>query len=215
MILALKFAEKGDFINSKEGVQAVIGSAQAALKSESYDQIAYIQPYLSQISDHHDEVSIIQFEIFLLTHDPSIDCFLASQKYEILPILANLALKRSKNDTAKKCLLIFLDKNLEKSSKISVLRELILLTSSFEETDKYMLKVIDLIESDMKTPEIDWLVAISLNSGIKAYSLFQLNIAERWLFFALEISKKINDPLKVRINELHCEVLYKMNRIIC
>ncbi|CAG9318222.1 unnamed protein product [Blepharisma stoltei] len=222
MILSVKIAEKGGFLNSNEGVQAILGAAISAIKSESLDQLAYIQGYLNSIQGHDQEIALLDFEIFLLTNQGNYDEYLLSHSINFYPYFASIALEKSKKDLAKKCLQLLVQANFDKKVQISAIKQLLLLSTTFEETEDYLIKAIEILS---QWPEIqsnrlelqaesEWLLATSVNSGIKAYSLSQIHISERWLFYALKMAEISHDLLETKIHDLYIEVLNQKNNLL-
>ena len=99
-----------------------------------------------------------------------------------------------------------LEKCLDYEKDCQTLRELISISNNFEDAEKYLDLALSFYSHITDSYEIDWIVAVCWNNGIRLYSTNQNCFAKKWMTYALKFAEKCNHAIYDRIFNLYNEI---------
>ena len=174
-MLTLKIAEKANLFLTKDGIYTFIGTSKSIICleiSKHYQDLFYI---LSSLPKHqiNQEIQLIEFELKILLKvpfEPSLP-----NDHEYLKQLALISLSHHDYVYSKMCL----EKCLDYEKDCQTLRELISISNNFEDAEKYLDLALSFYSHITDSYEIDWIVAVCWNNGIRLYSTNQNCFAKK------------------------------------
>ena len=202
MLLSLDLAEKSSLSYSVNGCYVFATACREIIHhkvSKHYESLLQKIQCMPEAHRSQDTL-LLEFELSILLKSP-INSQLPSDYY-YLKKLSVFCLENNDYEYSK----ISLERCLEIDCRCETVRELIRISRSFEEAEKYLKIALEQYNEGTGGDEVDWVVAVAWNNGIRAYTMYQDNNARNWIMYAVKISEKCNHPLSHRILQAYHDI---------
>lgn len=154
----------------------------------------------------------VEFEGWLVTEPGTLAEYLEKENLTPQELLtaAGAAFRLRRTDLAAMCLkqLLHVQKQSDIAQTAAVYRTLVTLATSTEESFCYVEQAVKLAsERSYPRAEVEWLLALCWNNGIKSYHQDKLVWTERWLSAALQLVENCHSAHSEQMRKVYAEVL--------
>jgi hypothetical protein len=202
MMLCLNIGEKCGMVSTADGMYVFINTCYAIISDKIAKYYEDLYKKLSSIPEYliSQELALIQFELQILLKIP-IQIALPDD-YEYIKRLSYITLSHNEYEYSKMCL----EKCLDYEITPETLRELIKISNNFEEAEKYLKIAADTYTDATDKDEVDWMIAVCWNNGVRLLNSFQSLHAKKWVFYSLKFTEKCKHELEHKMRSLYNDI---------